>query len=59
MEFDDKDQTKLTANLIAASMYAQCDPDGNQYLLFANILDHRANDSVVKLANEKVVQADG
>ena len=29
VEFDDKDKTKLIANLIAESMYAQCDPDGN------------------------------
>ena len=27
--FDDGDVTDLTANLIAESMYAQCDPDGN------------------------------
>jgi hypothetical protein len=31
--FDDGDMTDLTANLIAESMYAQCDPDGNQYVL--------------------------
>ena len=59
VEFDDKDHTKLTANLIAESMYAQCDPDRNQYLLLANIVDHRANDSAVQLANQKVVRADG
>jgi hypothetical protein len=29
VEFDDNDQTKLTANLIAESMYAQCDLEGN------------------------------
>jgi hypothetical protein len=38
VEFDNKDQTELTANLIAESMYAQCDPDRNQYVLLANIL---------------------
>ena len=32
MEFDDGDVTELTANLIAESMYVQCDPDGNQYV---------------------------
>ncbi len=31
--FDDGDVTNLTANLIAESMYAQCDSDGNQYVL--------------------------
>ena len=59
VEFDSKDQTKLTANLIAESMNAQCDPDGNQYLLLAEIVNHRTNDSAVKLADQKVVRADG
>jgi hypothetical protein len=30
--FDDGDMTELNANLIALSMYAQCDPDGNHYI---------------------------
>jgi hypothetical protein len=30
--FDDGDMTELNANLIAQSMYAQCDPDGNHYI---------------------------
>ena len=53
--------TKLTANLIAIaeSMYAQCDPDGNQYNLLADIVYHRANDSAANLANQKVARADG
>ena len=29
IDFDDGDQTKLTANLIAESLLSQCDPDGN------------------------------
>jgi hypothetical protein len=32
-EFDDGDQTELTANMIAESLYLQCDPNGNQYVL--------------------------
>ncbi len=36
--FDDGDVTKLSANLIAESMYSQSDPDGNQYVLFAKEL---------------------
>ena len=59
MEFYDNDQTELTANLIAESMYAQCDPDGNQYLLLADIVDHRSMDNAINLANQKVVRADG
>ncbi len=39
--FDDGDMTKLTANLITESMYAQCDPEGNQYVLLDSLQDHR------------------
>ena len=59
VEFDDNDQTELIANLIAKSMYAQCDPDGNQYLLLAKNFDHRSLDNAIKLASQKVVRADG
>ena len=59
VEFGDNDQTELTANLIAKSLYAQCDSGGNQYLLLANIVDHRSLDNAIKLANQKVVRADG
>ncbi len=39
--FDDGDKTVLNANLIAEAMYAQCNPDGNQYVLLDSIIDHR------------------
>ncbi len=59
MEFDDNDQAELTANLIAESMYAQCDPDGNQYLLLAKIVDHRSMDNAIKFSDQKVVHSNG
>ena len=34
VHFDDGDQTELTANMIAESLYSQCDPDGHEYVLF-------------------------
>ena len=40
-------------------MYAQCDPDGNQYLLLADIVDHWRMDNAIKLANQKVIRANG
>jgi hypothetical protein len=40
INFDDGDQTELTANMIAESLYLQCDPDGNQYVLLEEIVDH-------------------
>ncbi len=39
--FDDGDETVLNANLIAEAMYAQSDPDRNQYVLLDSIIDHR------------------
>ncbi len=41
VNFDDVDQTELTANMIAESLYLQCDPDGNQYVLLEEIVDHQ------------------
>jgi hypothetical protein len=38
--FDDGNQTKLTANMIAESLYLQCDPDGKQYVLLEEIVGH-------------------
>jgi hypothetical protein len=40
VNFDDGDQTELTANMIAGSLYLQCDPDGNQYVLLEEIVNH-------------------
>ena len=57
--FDDGDVTELTANLIAESMYAQCDPDGNQYVLMDSIIDHRCLDTATKLSDQTVVRNSG
>ena len=40
-------------------MYAQYDPDGNQYLILADIVDHSSMDNAIKLTDQKVVRADG
>jgi hypothetical protein len=39
--FDNGDETKLNANLIAEAMYVQCNLDRNQYVLLDSIIDHR------------------
>ena len=57
--FDDGDLTELNANLIAASMYAQCDPDGNQYVLLDSIIDHRRLDTATRLSDQTVVRNSG
>jgi hypothetical protein len=57
--FDDGDETILNANLIAEAMYAQCDPDGNQYVLLDSIIDHRRLDTAIRPSDQKVVRPDG
>ena len=41
VEFEDSNDSELTANDIAQSVYAQYDPDGNQYLMLDSIVDLR------------------
>ncbi len=47
MEFDDGDEAELNANLIAEAMYAQCNPDGNQYVLLDSLVDHRCLETAI------------
>jgi hypothetical protein len=41
VDFDNSNQTKLTANLIVESLFSQCDPDENQFVLLDEIVDHQ------------------
>jgi hypothetical protein len=52
-------QTELTANMIAESLYLQCDPDGNQYVLLEEIVDHQRLPTAIKLSDQKNVRANG
>jgi hypothetical protein len=56
--FDDGDVTDLTANLIAESMYAQCDPNGNQYVLLDSLIDHQCLDTALRLSDQTAVRND-
>ena len=47
VEFSDGQRTEVAANIIAQNMYAQCDSEGNQYLLLGGIVDHKQNESAV------------
>ncbi len=42
---------EYTANVIAESMYAQCDTEGRQHLLLDAIIDHRKGGHAVKKAD--------
>ena len=48
VEFADGQTTELAANVIDENMFAQCDSEGNQYLLLAGIVDHRKDSSAVE-----------
>jgi hypothetical protein len=54
--FNNGDETVMSANLIAEAMYAQCDPDGNQYVLLDSIIDHKRLDSAIRSLDQKVVR---
>jgi hypothetical protein len=56
---DDGDVTDLTANLIAESMYAQCDSDGNQYVLLDSIIDYQRHDTAIRLSDQIVTRPNG
>ncbi len=53
--FNDGDETVLNANLIAEAMYAQCNPDRNQYVLLDSIIDHRQLDTAIRPSDQKVI----
>jgi hypothetical protein len=59
VDFDDGNQTELTTNFIAKSLYFQCDPDGNQYVLLEKIVDHQRLPAAVKLSDQNNARADG
>ncbi len=54
VDFDDGEQTELTANMIAESLYSKCDPNGNQYVLLEAIVDHRCLPTAIKLSDQKM-----
>ena len=55
VEFDDSDVCKLTANVIAESMYATCDADGNEYILFYSFVPYKSNLKAVTKDNQQIV----
>ena len=40
-------------------MYVQCDPDGNQYVMFDSIVDFRRSTTALCYADQKCLKADG
>jgi hypothetical protein len=55
VEFDDGDVCELTANVIAESMYASCNADGNEYIFFDSFVDYKSNGKAVTTDNQRIV----
>ena len=48
IEFPDGTVAEYTANIIAENMYAQCNLDGEQYLILKGIVDHKKDGQAVE-----------
>ncbi len=55
LEFPDGEVISLTANTIAQAMYAQCNIDGNDYLLLECFVDIQEDSTAISLAEQKGV----
>ena len=55
MEFEDGSMSTYYENVIAESMYAHCDEEGQQYLWFGSILDHKTDGHALLVADQYVV----
>ena len=55
VSFPDGSEASYAANVIAENMYAQCDSEGNQYVLLDEIVDHKHNDHAVAKADQYVI----
>ena len=57
VQFKDGDEAELAANVIATNMYAQCDPDGNQYILLDSLIDFRRSTTALCYDDQKITTA--
>ena len=55
VEFEDGNICELTANIIAESMYASCDADGNEYISFDLFVYHKSNQKAVMKDSQRIV----
>jgi len=59
VEFVDGTIGTYAANVIAESMFAQCDAEGNQHVLLEEIVDHKADDQAVSLLTDLWLSMEG
>ena len=55
VEYLGGEMTELLANIIAASLYAQCDVGRKEYLLLETFIDHWKNGSALSIEDQQVV----
>ena len=55
VKFEDGSMSTYSANVIVESIYAQCDDEVHQYLLFGSILDHKTDGHSLLVADQDVV----
>ena len=46
--------TVLTANIIAESMYTQCNSEGNEYLLLDALIDYQRENKAISLSDQEI-----
>ena len=59
VRFPDGRTEELAANVITETIYAQCDADGNQYILLDAIMDYRKDPSMAVSWNDQVLAVNG
>ena len=59
VRFPDKRTEELAANVIAETVYAQCDANGNQYVLLDAIVDYHKDPSLAVARDDQVMVFDG
>ena len=59
MNLKDGTKSELAANDIDQSMYTQCDPDGNTYVLFDSITNFRRSTTDLCYSYQTVKKEDG
>ena len=52
VEFQYVITNKYAVNLIAENLYSQTDPDGNEFMLLKDIIDHRSTNKAVPLSDD-------
>ncbi len=49
VQFEDGHAECYAANIITENVYTQVDPDGNQFLLMNEIIDHRSDSTAIPM----------